>query len=240
MSATSYSETAPVWAYPPESGLRSSVGGNGSAPNMAEFWLRAGQVPMERIIMCPAPGTATRDDAIYSKERLDISCELVDRILVAKTMGCFESKVALALAYFLHFYLETNSIGEVAGGDGPCDTVPDHVRKPDVAFTSFERIRKEAKPTRKALPYAPDLVVEVLSPSNTKAEMDKKLKEYFAAGARLVWYIEPELRTARIFSATEQWQDIGPDGVLRGGDVLPGFELSLTKLSEKAGPRIDR
>src|SRR5262249_42482795 len=109
------------------------------------------------------------------------------------------------------------------------------VRKPDVGFTSFARIHSQPKPTRKTLPFAPDLAVEVLSPSNTTAEMEKKLTEYFASGARLVWHIEPELRAGRVFTAVNQWQDIGPDGVLTGSDVLPGFELSLKRLFEKAG-----
>src|SRR5205823_13376898 len=116
-----------------------------------------------------------------------------------------------------------------------CDTVAENVRKPDVAFTSFERITKRGKPTRTKLPFAPDLAVEVLSPGNTAAEMDTKLREYFACGARLVWYIESELKTARVFTAVDQYEDIAFDGVLRGGDVLPGFELPLAKLFEKAG-----
>src|SRR5205085_12241572 len=128
--------------------------------------------------------------------------------------------------------------GEVAGGDGPCETVPGQIRKPDVTFVSFERIRKEAKPTRKKLPYSPDLAVEVLSSGNTSAEMEIKLKEYFATGARLVWFIESELGTARVFIAVDDWEDLGPDGVLRGGDGLPGFELPLTRLVENAGPRL--
>jgi Uma2 family endonuclease len=237
MSTAPATETAPVWAYSPESGLRSACVNDAWPPNMADIWLRAGQVPMERIIMCPAPGTATLDDAVYSKDQLDISCELVDGILVAKAMGYLESKIALALAYFIQQYLDTNPIGEVAGADGPCETVPNHARKPDVSFTSFARLRGQSKSTRKALPFSPDLAVEVLSPSNTTAEMDKKLKEYFATGAKLVWHIEPELRTARVFTAVDKWSDISSDGFLRGVEVLPGFELSLTKLFEKAGTR---
>jgi hypothetical protein len=64
-----------------------------------------------------------------------------------------------------------------------------------------------------------------------------KLKQYFASGGRLVWYIDPELRAARAFSAVDIWEDISTDGVLRDGDVLPGFELPLAGLFEKAGPR---
>jgi Uma2 family endonuclease len=237
MSAAPTSSTAPVWAYPPESPLNSSFGGNRWPRTVADVWCRAGQVPLERIVMDPAPGTATVDDAIYSKERLDLSCELVDGILVAKTMGYFESTISAALVYFLHLYIESNPIGVVSGGDGPCDTLPNHVRKPDAAVTLFERIRKLGTSPWKKLPFSPDLVVEVLSPSNTAAEMDMKLKEYFATGARLVWHIEPELRTARVFTAVDRYEDVSPDGALRGGDVLPGFELPLERLFAKAGPR---
>jgi Uma2 family endonuclease len=202
---------------------------------MAAVWLRAGQVPLERIVMLPAPGTATVDDAVNSRQRLNLNCELVDGILVAKPMGYLESKVAIALAYFLHLYLETHPLGEVGGEDGPCQTLPDHTRKPDVSYTSFERMDREAKPIRKTLPYSPDLAVEILSPSNTAAEMDKKLREYFATGARLVWYIEPALKTARAFTSPEDFKEIPADGALLGGEVLPGFELPLARLFEKAG-----
>ena len=137
MSTASLSNTAPVWADPHDSDTNGSVVRPGWPPNAAEIWLRAGQVPLERIVTKPAPGTATIDDAVYSKERLNLSCELVDGILVAKPMGYYESKVAGVVIYAFHQYLETNPIGEVVGGDGPCETTPDHVRKPDAAFTSF-------------------------------------------------------------------------------------------------------
>lgn len=239
MSSPSIAETAPVWAYPPSPALHGLSASGNSPPTAADVWLRAGQVPLERILTVPAPGTATVDDAVNSRRRLNLNCELVDGILVAKPMGYFESKVALALAFFLHQYLDNNPIGEVAGEDGPCETLPDHLRKPDVAFTSFQRINSQSKPTRKALPFAPDLAVEILSPSNTAAEMEKKLREYFAAGARLVWHIEPELQTARVFTAPEHWEDVPATGVLNGDGVLPGFELPLARLFAKAGPRLE-
>src|SRR6476620_6000556 len=201
MSSASLSDMAPVWAFHPGGPLNRAFPVNCLPHTAAELWLRAGQVPLDRTLMEPAPGTATLDDAVYSKERFDLSCELVNGILVAKTMGYFESKVAVALAYFIHQYLESHPIGEVAGADGSCDTTDENVRKPDAAFTSFETIRKHGKATRVKLPFSPDLAVEVLSPSNTPEEMETKLKEYFASGARLVWYVEPELKTARAFTA---------------------------------------
>jgi len=239
MSSASLSDKAPVWAFEAGEPLNRAHPGNGFPDTAAGIWLQAGQVPLDRILMRPVPGTATSDDAVYSKERFDLSCELVNGILVAKTMGYFESKLAAALIYFLQQYLETHSIGEVAGADGGCDTVDDNVRKPNVSYTSFDRIRRSGKATRNKPPFSPDLVVEILSPSNTNAEMDTKLREYFESGARLVWYIESELRTARVFTAVAEHEDIPASGTLYGCEVLPGFELSLAKLFAKAGPRVE-
>ena len=73
----------------------------------------------------------------------------------------------------------------------------------------------------------PDLVVEVLSPSNTTAEMDRKLKEYFAAGVRLVWYADPRKRTVRVFEAVDRVVSLDESATLDGGAVLPGFALKV-------------
>jgi Uma2 family endonuclease len=77
---------------------------------------------------------------------------------------------------------------------------------------------------------APDLAVEVLSAGNTKGEMDRKLRDYFAAGAGLVWYVDPRTRTARSFTSPEQCAVLNEAGWLSGGDVLPGYQLSLREL----------
>jgi Uma2 family endonuclease len=240
MSTAPFSETAPVWTSasraPSDLGTSSDTG----YPTLANIWLRAGQVPLDRILMNPAPGTATEDDAADSRHKLNINCELVNGILVAKTMGWYESQLALALSYFLHQYLDKHPIGVIAGEDGPCRTIALNVRKPDVTFVSLDRFPERKLPRRKVLPIAPDLAVEILSEGNTSAEMELKLKEYFAAGVKAVWYIEPEFQSVRVFTAVDKYEDIASSGVLRGGDVLPGFELPLARLFEKAGPRIEQ
>ena len=86
----------------------------------------------------------------------------------------------------------------------------------------------------------PDLAVEVLSPSNTRHEMATKLREYFAAGVRLVLYVDPPERTARAFTSPETWTDLGPGDSLDGGDVLPGFRLAMSEWfdrAERKGPK---
>src|SRR6185437_13858542 len=87
---------------------------------------------------------------------------------------------------------------------------------------------------------APDLVVEVLSKGNTRREMQRKLAAYFRAGVRLVWYVDPAKRTVRVYTAFDRSTLLGEDDTLDGGDVLPGFALSIRDWfaeAERTGPR---
>jgi Uma2 family endonuclease len=65
--------------------------------------------------------------------------------------------------------------------------------------------------------------------------MERKRREYFQGSARLVWEIDPDTHSARVYTSPDQFQEIGPDGSLDGGDVLPGFTLSLSRLFARAG-----
>ena len=82
----------------------------------------------------------------------------------------------------------------------------------------------------------PDLAVEVLSPSNTAQEMERKLHDYFAAGVLLVWYVDPVARTVEVFTAADQSVVLRQDQSLTGAPVLPGFLLPLSKLFAELEP----
>ena len=77
---------------------------------------------------------------------------------------------------------------------------------------------------------APDLAVEVLSAGHTPAEMARKRQEYFAAGVRLVWLVDPEARTAEVYTNPNQSTVRHEADTLEGGAVLPGFALPLREL----------
>ena len=81
---------------------------------------------------------------------------------------------------------------------------------------------------------APDLAVEVLSDSNTKAEMDRKLREYFESGTRLVWYVDPETRTISVYTSPLTVSVLVADEILDGGVVLPGFMVRVGSVFEEA------
>ncbi|NUQ62661.1 MAG: Uma2 family endonuclease [Pirellulales bacterium] len=197
---------------------------------MADLLEYFGDVPSERVRMVPTPGTATEHDLLETEARTGRICELIDGVLVEKPMGWYESVLAVALGRFLGNYLEQNPRGLLSGEAGFLRTVSGRTRAPDVAFVTWERIGSHSPRRQKILPVPPDLAIEIVSEGNTPAEMDRKLREYFAAGVRLVWYIDASTRTAMSYTGPDQGEPLHEDGLLTGGDVLPGFELSLRAL----------
>lgn len=112
-----------------------------------------------------------------------------------------------------------------------------NVRLPDVCFFSWSRFPNRLLPQGAILDMAPDLAVEIISPSNTPAEMNRKLQEYFLGGSSLVWFIYPDPPHARIYTTPDRFEEIDQTGTLEGGELLPGFSLPLQQLFDRAGRR---
>lgn len=189
-----------------------------------------GGIPAERIRLDPPPGTASEADLLRANDHGDIICELVDGTLVEKAVGINESILAGVIIQFLRNYMDRNPRGLVTAPDGGMRLVPGLVRLPDVGFLSWERIGADELPDAGWANFAPDLAIEVISKSNTKREIARKLGEYFAHGTREVWVILPKKRSADVYTSPQEKREIGPDGALDGGDILPGFSLPLPDL----------
>jgi len=185
---------------------------------------------LERIRYQPLPGTATVEDVVRIEARENRLCELVDGVLVEKAMGFRESLLAVAMSRYLHEFVTTRNLGLVAGSDGMLQLFEGLVRIPDVSFVAWVNVPGGKVPDNPVPLLAPDLAVEVLSRSNTPGEMKLKRQEYFAAGARLVWMVNMEDRIVSVYTAPEQWHELGEDDSLDGGQVLPGFSLPLRDL----------
>jgi Uma2 family endonuclease len=199
--------------------------------NAAE-WLRAlGGVPPERILFDPLPGTATEADLLRLVEHDKRLCELIDGTLVEKPVGYLESFIAGVLLTYLNQFVIPRQLGIVTGEAGLMRLAGGRVRMPDVAFVSFDRLPERRVPAEPIPTLSPDLAVEVLSESNTPAEIDQKLREYFQSGTRLAWVIDPRARTIAVFHAAGQ-----PSRVLHetdhldGDHVLPGFSMAVDEL----------
>jgi len=191
-----------------------------------------GGIPLSRIRTFPPPGMATDEDAFVIRREEGVLCEVVDGVLVEKTMGWLESAIAVYLSYLIHQYLENNPLGEVLGPDGPVRTGSRQTRLPDVSFIRQERLSAESY-AKKVCPIAPDLAVEVLSEGNTAKEIDRKLDEYFDGGTQLAWIIDPERRKATIYTARHDHSEIDERGLLEGRAVLPGFSVPLFRVLDR-------
>jgi Uma2 family endonuclease len=194
---------------------------------------RLGGVSLRRIRATPPPGTATERDVTRILNRENVPCELVDGVLVEKVMGAAESYLALQIGRYLLDYLDDHDLGLAFGADGPLGILPGMVRIPDASFVSWQKMPDKEAPDRPVPKVVPDLAVEVWSEGNTRGEMERKLKEYFFAGVRLVWYVEPETRSVRVFTAPDRSTTLTESDTLDGADVLPGFKLPLKKLFAK-------
>jgi Uma2 family endonuclease len=106
---------------------------------------------------------------------------------------------------------------------------PDVVRAPDVWFVRADRVPADGIPVS-FWPGAPDLAIEVLSPTDRVGAVLRKVREYLDAGVRLVWVIDPEARTAGVFRPGRTEHFIDDDRILDGEDVLPGFTLPLREV----------
>jgi Uma2 family endonuclease len=190
-----------------------------------------GMIPAERILLKPAPGTATEKDVLFMDVHRDRICELVDGVLVEKAMASSESLVAADLIFFLKLHQRNYNIGgAILGEGGLLRLCPGLVRAPDVSFISKDQFPGGRFPMDPIASLVPDLAVEVISKSNTKQEMERKLGEYFETGTRLVWLVRPKTRTVDVYTAVEQIRRLRGKQILDGGDVLPDFTLPLTEL----------
>lgn len=199
------------------------------ATTLSDILIDLGNIPLSRVRNVPSPGTATFEDLQRVNSQGGM-CELVDGTLVEKAMGWRESLIASLLCELLRQYLRIHDLGLVSGPDGFMRILRTQVRGPDVAFVSWERLPGGKIPEDRVPEIVPDLAIEVLSESNTYAEMSRKRREYFQAGVRQVWMIDIEERTVAVYTEITKHEIFDETQTLGGGDILPGLEVSLDAL----------
>lgn len=143
--------------------------------------------------------------------------------------GFDHGRVALQIGARILGHVEEHRLGEVLAAETGFVVArgPDTVRAPDVAFVAAERAPAEA---RGFAELAPDLVVEVVSPSDRASDVSSKAAMWLDAGVRLVWVVDPQARLAAVHHPGGLVTVLREDGVLDGEDVLPGFRLPLATL----------
>jgi len=204
---------------------------------MADLLHELGGIPADRVLMRPYP--ASEADVLWQDAHAERLCELVDGVLVEKPMGLRESILAMLIAFKLQEFVLPRRLGAVSGEAGMMKLRPQLIRIPDVAYIRLGA--GEGKIPNQAVPaVAPTLAVEVVSGSNTPAEMKRKIEEYFSAGTELVWVIDPERRTGEVYTSPQNPRRIDISGALPGEPVLPGFSVAMKDLFEELDRQIEK
>jgi len=147
--------------------------------------------------------------------------------------GFRHGRIVATITEMLVTHVRPRRLGVVLAGDSGFILArkPDTLRGPDVAFVSYDRFERSGD-TVGAFAGAPDLAVEVLSPSNTATGMHAKVADYLAAGTRRVWVVDPEVHAVTVYASLLWPQVLREDELLEGDDVIPGFQVRVGELFE--------
>lgn len=186
-------------------------------------------MPAERAYVPEMPAALMTAEELLHRSVPDKRTELVRGVLIVREpAGGRHGSVTMSLTLKLGAHVERTHAGQLFAAETgfTLSRGPDTVRAPDIAFVRRERL---PDPIPVAfLEFAPDLVVEVLSPGDRLGEVLANVGDWLEAGARLVWVVDPERLVARIYRHDGTEQIVSGDEPLDGEDVLPGFGCALT------------
>jgi Uma2 family endonuclease len=153
------------------------------------------------------------------------------RLLTMAPAGSLHGVVANRLNVAVSIHVDEHRLGVVMSADTgfKLESSPDTVRAPDVAFVARERIPAGGIP-HTFWAGAPDLAIEVLSPTDRLSEVNKKIEQYLRLGVRQVWFVEPSSRRVTIYRPDQAVQVLHESDTLEGADLLPGFRYPLSQL----------
>ncbi len=138
-------------------------------------------------------------------------------------------RIITKLSRYLDVYLDSKSIGQVFSGSAfVLDSANNTARIPDVAFVKAEKL--VGINYDEALPFPPDLAIEVLSPSDIWSEVVEKVRQYLAVGVELVWVVDPFDKNIYLYYPDQSKKTLYSGDELDGENVIPGFNLTAKLL----------
>jgi Uma2 family endonuclease len=180
--------------------------------------------------MTSASPITTAEQLLHDAGRLG-RCELVcGELQMMSPAGSRHGAVTLRIATLLANHVDAHGLGQVFAAETGfiLSRNPDTVRAPDVAFVAGDRLA-DGLPSG-FFPGPPDLVVEVLSPDDRPAAVAAKTADWLAAGARLVWNVDPAARLLVAHTIAGAVERFMPPATVPAGDVVPGFDLPLERV----------
>ncbi len=140
--------------------------------------------------------------------------------------------IAMNIGASLSDFVKENALGMVTGAETGFYIArdPDTVRAPDVGFICTERV--PPRPVQGFFQGAPDLAVEVLSPTDRASAVLAKVQNWLEAGCRAVWVIDPDRKTVSVYDERNHTTTLGASDELTGGEVVPGFHVPVAEIFE--------
>jgi len=144
--------------------------------------------------------------------------------------GFEHGRIVASITVPLGSFVKENALGVITGAETGFQIAhdPDTVRAPDVGFIRAERV--SSTPTLGFFQGAPDLAVEVLSPTDRAGDMLAKVQDWLRAGSRAVWVIDPANQTVSVYDDRNQTVTLNTSDELTGGEVLSGFRIPVAEI----------
>jgi len=171
-------------------------------------------------------------DELLALPRGEFRYELVNGELKKMSpAGQKHGRITVRLTEPLAKHVRDNQLGQVYAAETgfKLKSNPDTVRAADIAFVRRERLEILGE-TESYWPGAPDLAVEVNSPSDTVREVEKKVMEWLKFGSRVVWIVSSKLHTVTVYRSLTDIVTLTEKDILDGGDVVPGFQISIVEI----------
>ena len=166
------------------------------------------------------------DEWVYHPQNIGTNFEYIRGEIVDVVSNSKSSKIGILIGSYITLHVVANDLGHTTGADGGYKVQGERYI-PDVGFISTERM-----PEMEISAYisvAPDLAVEVLSPTDSQRLMTVKIANYLAAGTT-VWLVYPDEEAIEIYAPNQAVLRLEKTDTLVAGDILPNFELALEKL----------
>lgn len=177
-----------------------------------------------------APARTITDEELLQLPKDGNKYEVVNgELVMSPGAGLPHERIVMLLGSELVQFVKQRRLGDVFGSNALYVLPSGNKRGPDISFVAAGRLDDPAI-SRVFPQLAPDLVVEIVSPSDSPQRILDKVGEYLEAGVRIVWVIDPQHRRAAVYRAITSVREIGEGEALDGEDVLAGFHCALAEL----------